>query len=148
MPNVKLRIGGRSFEIECGEGQEEDLLKAAGALDRETKSLKGGSAHLNEKNLLLISGLLVANKHLERDAEIQELRRQNDSLKEKLGAEAQSSAMAEEERERLRRIADKSEGLALKVKELADPEESGREGDSEEPGQDGVLGESSQDRDS
>ncbi len=62
MPDVKITIGGRSFEVACQEGEEHFLESAAAMLDAEASALVGQIAHLTESRMLLMSGLMLADK--------------------------------------------------------------------------------------
>ena len=62
MSQVTIEIGGRSFEVVCQEGEEEYLHAAAAMLDEEAKKLDGGGARVTESRMLLMSGLLLADR--------------------------------------------------------------------------------------
>jgi cell division protein ZapA len=62
MPQVEIRIGGRSFEVACQDGEEHFLHAAAGLLDTETKALAGQAGRMPESRMLLMAGLLLADK--------------------------------------------------------------------------------------
>ena len=62
MSQVTIEIGGRSFEVVCQEGEEEYLHAAATMLDEEAKKLDGGGARVTESRMLLMSGLLLADR--------------------------------------------------------------------------------------
>ncbi|NBT33586.1 MAG: cell division protein ZapA [Rhodobacteraceae bacterium] len=62
MPQVEIKIGGRSFEVACQEGEEHFLHAAAGMLDTEAKSLSGQIGRMPEGRMLLMAGLLLADK--------------------------------------------------------------------------------------
>jgi cell division protein ZapA len=62
MSQVTIEIGGRSFEVVCQEGEEEFLHAAAAMLDEEAKKLDGGGARVTESRMLLMSGLLLADR--------------------------------------------------------------------------------------
>ncbi len=62
MPELKVMIGGREFEVACQEGEEHFLRSAAGMLDAEAQSLVGMIGRMPETRLLLMSGLLLADK--------------------------------------------------------------------------------------
>lgn len=62
MPDVQITIGGRSFEVACQEGEESFLKSAAGLLDNEASVLVGQIGRLPEARILLMSGLMLADK--------------------------------------------------------------------------------------
>lgn len=62
MPDVKITIGNRDFEVACQEGEEHFLQSAAEMLNTEAQTLMGQIRHLTESRLLLMSGLMLADK--------------------------------------------------------------------------------------
>ncbi len=62
MPEVQITIGGRSFEVACQEGEESYLHTAARLLDTEASALVGQIGRLPEARMLLMAGLMLADK--------------------------------------------------------------------------------------
>lgn len=62
MPNVEIMIGGRSFEVSCQDGEEGYLQSAARILDAEAAALATQAGRMTEAQLLLMSGLMLADK--------------------------------------------------------------------------------------
>jgi len=62
MPEVTIHIGGRSFEVACQEGEEHFLHSAAKMLDDEAQALAAQIGRLQETRMLLMAGLLLADK--------------------------------------------------------------------------------------
>jgi len=77
MPDVTISIGGRNFEVACQEGEEHFLQSAAKLLDTEASVLTDQIGRLPESRMLLMAGLMLADK----TAGVEEQLR---SLKEKL----------------------------------------------------------------
>lgn len=80
MPQVEIVIGGRSFEVACQEGEEPFLRSAALMLDTEASSLSAHIGRMPEARMLLMAGLMLADKTAgledrvrEADAKIEEL---------------------------------------------------------------------------
>lgn len=61
MPELFLEIGGRSFSIACEPGEEPSLERAARHLDREATRVIEQTGRPTERQLLLLSGLLLAD---------------------------------------------------------------------------------------
>ncbi|MCT4553608.1 MAG: cell division protein ZapA [Pelagimonas sp.] len=59
---VSISIGGRSFEVACQEGEEQFLISAATLLDNEAQVLVSQIGRMPETRLLLMSGLMLADK--------------------------------------------------------------------------------------
>ena len=62
MPEVEINIGGRTFEVSCQEGEEHFLLSAARMLDEEAKVLVEQLGRVPEARMLLMAGLMLADK--------------------------------------------------------------------------------------
>ena len=62
MPDVKITIGGRDFDVACQDGEEHFLKSAAAMLDIEASVLSGQISNLSEARMLLMSGLMLADK--------------------------------------------------------------------------------------
>ncbi len=62
MPEVTIKIGGRNFEVACQEGEEEFLHSAARMLDDEAQVLSDQIGRMPEARMLLMAGLLLADK--------------------------------------------------------------------------------------
>ena len=62
MPEVKITIGGRDFSVSCQEGEEHFLHSAAAMLDAEASALSAQIGRLPEPRMLLMSGLMLADK--------------------------------------------------------------------------------------
>jgi cell division protein ZapA len=75
MPELTVHIGGRAFEVSCREGEEPYLQSAAAMLDHEASSLAGQGVRLPESRLLLMAGLLLADKTAGLEDQVKELRR-------------------------------------------------------------------------
>lgn len=62
MPQVEIKIGGRNFEVACQEGEEQFLMTAAAMLDVEASSLSTQVGRMPESRMLLMAGLLLADR--------------------------------------------------------------------------------------
>ncbi|WP_226782586.1 cell division protein ZapA [Oceaniglobus trochenteri] len=62
MPEIKINIGGRTFDVACQEGEEHYLQSAARMLDAEAAVLVGQIGRLPESRMLLMAGLMLADK--------------------------------------------------------------------------------------
>ncbi len=58
MPEVRITIGGRQFEVACQEGEESYLHSAAKMLDDEAQVLSDQVGRMPEARMLLMAGLL------------------------------------------------------------------------------------------
>lgn len=62
MPEITIHIGGRDFEVVCKAGEEPFLHSAAALLDVEAQALTGAMGRIPEGRMLLMSGLMLADK--------------------------------------------------------------------------------------
>jgi cell division protein ZapA len=62
MPEITIHIGGRDFEVVCKDGEEPFLQSAATLLDIEAQALTGAMGRIPEARMLLMSGLMLADK--------------------------------------------------------------------------------------
>lgn len=62
MADVRISIGSRDFEVSCQPGEEHFLRSAARLLDNEATVLIGQIGRLPEARMLLMAGLMLADK--------------------------------------------------------------------------------------
>jgi len=74
MPEVHITIGGRQFEVACQEGEESYLHSAAKMLDDEAQVLSDQVGRMPEARMLLMAGLLLADKTASVEDKIAEVR--------------------------------------------------------------------------
>jgi cell division protein ZapA len=62
MPDVTIRIGDKDFTVSCRDGEEVFLKTAAQLLDQEASALIGQLGRVPEPRMLLMSGLMLADR--------------------------------------------------------------------------------------
>jgi len=62
MAEIEITIGGRKFAVSCQEGEEHYLHAAAKHLDAEASILVDQIGRIPENRMLLMSGLMLADK--------------------------------------------------------------------------------------
>ena len=72
MPQVEIAIGGRTFEVACQDGEEHFLHSAAAMLDTEAVHLADQIGRLPESRMLLMTGLMLADKTAGLEDKLQE----------------------------------------------------------------------------
>ena len=107
MGQVSVTLNGRTYRLECGEGEENHLVALAEYLSSHVDTMKRKFGQVGDDRLILMASLLVTD-------ELWELRRQMQELK---------SALAEARRDRS--VADESTksvqiNLAQRVSSVAD----------------------------
>ena len=73
MPEVTIQIGGRAFDVSCQEGEESFLLAAAKMLDDEAQVLSDQIGRMPETRMLLMAGLMLADKTASIEDRIREI---------------------------------------------------------------------------
>jgi len=92
MPEVTITIGGRQFDVACQEGEEHFLHAAANMLDTEAQTLLGQIGRMPESRMLLMAGLLLADKAAGADDRSKAMEGQVGALRAEL-EEAREAAM-------------------------------------------------------
>ena len=62
MPNVELKIGGKSFQVSCEEGQQSSVREAAKKLDFYASALRAQDQRISGIQMLLMAGLMLADQ--------------------------------------------------------------------------------------
>ena len=75
MPEIKLSIGGRDFEVACQEGEENFLTDAANLLNSESQKLLSQLGRLSEPRMLLMAGLMLADRMINLEKSLAERER-------------------------------------------------------------------------
>lgn len=123
MPEMTITIGGRSFEVACQPGEERYLTVAAGILDAEAQVLLGQIGRMPDQRLLLMAGLMLADKAAGIEEELAALRARAEAAEAAL-AEAQANPATVEVAvippivtDTLAEIAARAEALAAQIDE-------------------------------
>lgn len=130
MPEVEIKIGGRSFDVSCQEGEEHYLHSAAKMLDDEAQALASQIGRLPEARMLLMAGLMLADKTAGVEDRLREMQVQVDTLKTEL-ERLKNAPKAEPTRvevpvvpqavlETLAEVAARAEALASQIEERAE----------------------------
>lgn len=120
MPDLEIMIGNRAFRVACQSGEEHFLRGAAMMLDTEAQPLLAQLGRLPEARMLLMAGLMLADK----TAAVED---ENRTLKARL-AELEARPVPEREKvevpvipaavsETLAEIAARAEALAASMEE-------------------------------
>ena len=115
MPDIEVNIGGRSFTVNCQAGEESYLEAAAKLLDEQAQPLMEALGRLTEARMLLMAGLMLADKTVAQEAELSELRAKVKELEgrpEPQPREIEVTVIPPEVPKTLAEIARRSEALA------------------------------------
>ncbi|MEL6586314.1 MAG: cell division protein ZapA [Pseudomonadota bacterium] len=139
MPDMTIQIGGRAFTVACQDGEEGYLTAAAELLDREAQSLIATGSRLTQDRMLLMAGLMLADKSISAEEELRAMDRrlaqQTQAIDELQKAPPAAAAPQEVVKEvekivevpkvpdaamaRLKTLADTAEALAAKAHGIA-----------------------------
>jgi cell division protein ZapA len=81
MPEVRISIGGRTFEVACQEGEQPFLEAAAKLLDIEASVLSDQLGRMPEARMLLMAGLMLADKTAGLEDQVATLREEAETHK-------------------------------------------------------------------
>jgi len=129
MPELQITVGGRDYTVACQDGEEHFLQSAAKMLDTEAATLLDQIGRMPEPRLLLMAGLLLADKTAGIEDQLRELRDRLSRAEAELAAAQSRPAPAPERvqvpvipegmRETLAELAARAEALADKVEDRA-----------------------------
>lgn len=74
MPELEITIGGREFRVACQDGEEHFLRAAAQMLDAEAQPLVAQMGRMPEARMLLMAGLMLADRTAAVEDEIRRLK--------------------------------------------------------------------------
>ena len=126
MPEVRITIGGRDFDVACQPGEEHFLQAAAQMLDAEARTLISQIGRMPENRMLLMAGLLLADKAAGAEDRVKSVERKVGSLQAELDEARDALAtpvtvevarIPEEVTDTLAELAARAEAVADEVEE-------------------------------
>ncbi|MCK0166866.1 cell division protein ZapA [Jannaschia sp. S6380] len=128
MPDMTIEIGGRSFTVACQDGEEGYLSAAAELLNREAKVLTASGTRLTQDRMLLMAGLMLADKSISAEEELRALDRrlaQQTQLLDEMQAHPKPDpeireAVPQAALDRIDALAARAEEVAAKARGLAE----------------------------
>ena len=117
MPELNITIGGRAFSVACQEGEEHFLRSAASLLDAEATPLIQQLGRLPESKMLLMAGLMLADKTAALEDELRQLKAKISSMEAKPAERIEVPVIPPQLRETLAEIAARAESLADRLDE-------------------------------
>ncbi len=123
MPEVDIEIGGRIFQVACQTGEEHFLQSAAKLLDNEASVLADQIGRMPESRMLLMAGLMLADKTAGLEEELRSaeeklhaLQRDNMSLKDAPAERVEVAVIPNSVTDSFAEIAARAESLAESLK--------------------------------
>ena len=117
MPELEVMIGGRPFQVSCQPGEEHFLRSAAAMLDAEAQPLVAQLGRLPEAKMLLMAGLMLADKTAAVEDELRSLRARVAELEARPVATRDVAVIPPQVAETLAEIAARAEAMAARVEE-------------------------------
>ena len=120
MPEVAINIGDKKFTVTCQPGEESALEAAASLLNVEASFLFSEIGHLSEQKLLLMSGLMLADKMTSQSEKLVKIERALEEALTKVttledNGNSQQVPIDDNFLEQLTIITEKAEKLAHKI---------------------------------
>jgi cell division protein ZapA len=119
MPEIDITIGGKVFQVSCQPGEEHFLRGAAQMLDTEAQPLITQMGRLPESRMLLMAGLMLADKTAAVEDEIRTLRARVTELEARPVTTRDVAVVPPQVVETLAEIAARAEAMAARVEERA-----------------------------
>jgi cell division protein ZapA len=121
MPELTITIGGRAFPVACQEGEEHFLRSAAAMLDAEAQPLISQMGRLPEAKMLLMAGLMLADKTAAVEDEIRSLKARLAELEARPETRVEVPVIPPQVTETLAEIAARAEALADRLDDARSP---------------------------
>ena len=120
MPEFAINIGDKKFTVTCQLGEESALEAAASLLNDEASFLVSEIGHLSEQKLLLMSGLMLADKMTSQSEKLVKIERALEEALTKVttledNGNSQQVPVDDNFLEQLTIITEKAEKLAHKI---------------------------------
>ena len=116
MSQVIVQVNDRPYTMQCPDGEEDHLQELAKLLDAEVSRIKSNVGAVGDIRLLVMAGLMVADRLSESVRRIEELEDQLRGAREARNATVQQAREMEAKfTERLETAAQRLVGLATKI---------------------------------
>jgi cell division protein ZapA len=113
MANVIVTVAGRPYTMQCPDGEEDHLRELAGLLDTEVNRIRTSVGSIGDIRLLVMAGLMVADRLSEAIRKIESLEEQVQGLRDSRNTVQLQLRSLEE------RFADRLETAAKRLENLA-----------------------------
>jgi cell division protein ZapA len=113
MANVIVTVADRPYTMQCPDGEEDHLRELASLLDAEVSRIKQGVGSIGDIRLLVMSGLMVADRLSEAIKKIETLEEQVQGLRESRNAAVGHIKIIED------KFGEKLEAASIRIEALA-----------------------------
>lgn len=116
MPHVFLQVNGRPYTMQCPEGEQDHLRELAELLDGEVQRVRTSVGNVGDIRMLVMAGLMVADRLSEAMVRIQSLEVQLAELRESRNAAiAEAQSIQQQFTERLAAATGRLEKIAQQL---------------------------------
>lgn len=122
MAELNVQIGGRNFTVACQDGEEHFLQTAAAMLDREAQPLIAQMGRITEAKMLLMAGLLLADRTASVEDQCRQLQAKVAELEARAATRVEVAVIPPLVQEIMADIAARSEALAEALDDKRGPE--------------------------
>lgn len=116
MAEVEFTIGHKTYQVGAQDGEEALLKRAAALLDAEARQILEQAGRMPEPRLLLLVGLLLADKFLTTEARAEKAERLANRLQQN-PARVEIPVIPEDLKEAMAELAARAESLADRLEE-------------------------------
>lgn len=81
MGQVSVNLNGRSYLLECGEGEEQHLIALAGTIGEQIERVKSQFGQIGDDRLMLMAGLMVADELSDTRSKLEEVNARLDDFR-------------------------------------------------------------------
>ena len=117
MPEVEVTVGGRPFRVACQEGEEHFLRAAAAMLNAEAEALQTQLGRLPETRMLLMAGLMLADRTAAVEDELRSLKARLGDAEARPPERIEVAVVPQAMIETLAELAARAEAMAAQVEE-------------------------------
>lgn len=117
MPDIEITIGARKFFVTCRAGEEHFLTTAAKMLDDEATPLQAQMGRLPEARMLLMAGLMLADRTASVEDELRQARLKIAELEQQPRVAAEAGALPQSITDAMANLAAQAESLAASIEE-------------------------------
>ncbi|MDO5656815.1 MAG: cell division protein ZapA [Paracoccus sp. (in: a-proteobacteria)] len=114
MADVSFRIGHKDYTLHAQDGEEKLLMRAAEMLDAEAQSLISQAGRMPEARLLLVAGLMLADRMSSLEDRLDAAERELTRLR------AQPGPVASDLKDKMAELAGRAEALAERAEQALD----------------------------
>ena len=119
MPDLEVTIGGRPFQVACQPGEEHFLRSAAAMLDTEAQPIVAQLGRLPEAKLLLMAGLMLADKTAALEDDLRAIRARVAELEARPAGTRDVAVVPKQVSDTLAELAARAEAMAARIEEKA-----------------------------